>query len=869
MLAMVVLVTGLGAAQTTDTTGIDTVMVASEANFPDALVAAGPAEKLGIPVLITEQDEVPDDTQQALETLSPREVVIVGGSSVVSNEVADTLDQDYQVTRYAGITQIGTSVALADAYWPTGAEEAVIVQYPMDGQTYWDEGYKLLTAVKNVVGDRPVLLSDAGELAAPTVEAVSRLGVSSVDIYATNASGVEADLSDVGVDSTTVIEGDIETLIRQVETEDLASNDHLVAVAASEYREALALPASEDATTMLVSDGGDVDSLVTRVQDAAVSRVTVVGTADISDRIVQRLENETETAVRTRGADPAEAAAARVSEDIETIRERQQQRKTDWEQGLDQGEGMEDAARRALNETQAAIDRMESVPDHIHQRFGIAESIFQDGEYREVQKMTATIRSYLQRERVEAAREQPEEREQLVQQERQSYRALRAELESAAADLNERLEDAESAEEKAAIMRRFRQQGDSIIDEYDDVDEETANELLQRYSQELEESMQDDDREVGDAEVKTGFRDGSIVVASRVLVPHQGYDYESDIEDRNGTMYITASFNEEDAVSAQQIEEMGYTTIARIDEGQTRAVIEIQLDDETVLERDVEIPDGAWREPEDDASTSRVRRVPLTVDGTREPDQALQFSSEHVEVETGTRLEISYRLRAGQRHGLAIEGKEAGLEPFSGDQTQQKRLSVVFDEQGEYTFYDPVGDNRDQGLEGTIVVRDSIERDRPEPDDERETTEPEDETSSGEESASQPARDPFDGAVTRLEPETTTIETGEQTTYRLVTNISAVGAFNSVMRLDAAVGRLVDATVTVDNDDADVLVEGDSLEMRAIGLSGDEEGMTELATVTVEGVGSGQTRLQHQTAVSTQQGATSRLENPGPQLTVE
>lgn len=74
--------------------GTEKVYVATGQTYPDALAGASRAGHQDSPVLLVTADAIPEPTQRALSRLKPEEIVIVGGSTVVSNHV-QTLLEDY------------------------------------------------------------------------------------------------------------------------------------------------------------------------------------------------------------------------------------------------------------------------------------------------------------------------------------------------------------------------------------------------------------------------------------------------------------------------------------------------------------------------------------------------------------------------------------------------------------------------------------------------------------------------------------------------------------------------------------------------------------------------------------------------------
>jgi hypothetical protein len=106
------------------------VYVATGENFPDALGAAATAA-LGLgPVLLVQQNSVPAPTLAELNRLQPPDIVIVGGTAVISNGVKATLEGlgwGPTVTRIAGANRYDTAAALSGATFPTSGRYPLAV----------------------------------------------------------------------------------------------------------------------------------------------------------------------------------------------------------------------------------------------------------------------------------------------------------------------------------------------------------------------------------------------------------------------------------------------------------------------------------------------------------------------------------------------------------------------------------------------------------------------------------------------------------------------------------------------------------------------------------------------------------------------
>ncbi len=92
------------------------IVVAVGTNFPDALAAAAFAARSGQPILLTGTDILPLSTRTYMETLQLQTVIIAGGSSAVSDDVENQI-QDYADTlRLSGSNRYSTAVAVAQYY---------------------------------------------------------------------------------------------------------------------------------------------------------------------------------------------------------------------------------------------------------------------------------------------------------------------------------------------------------------------------------------------------------------------------------------------------------------------------------------------------------------------------------------------------------------------------------------------------------------------------------------------------------------------------------------------------------------------------------------------------------------------------------
>jgi putative cell wall-binding protein len=210
------------AAVATDTfpDGADAVVLATGENFPDALAANGLAGALDAPILLTTTAALSDPTEEALTTLAPTTIYVMGGTDAVSQAVEDELDADYTVVRVEGQNRWETAAAAGAAIADTDDGVPITAD---DGLGSTDDGVTAVLAngrnYPDAVSGGPiafagrfaVLLTEADGLPDATSTALETLGIEHVVI----------------VGGTTVVNDSIKTALETdgYTTERLAGND--------------------------------------------------------------------------------------------------------------------------------------------------------------------------------------------------------------------------------------------------------------------------------------------------------------------------------------------------------------------------------------------------------------------------------------------------------------------------------------------------------------------------------------------------------------------------------------------------------------------------------------------------------------------
>jgi putative cell wall-binding protein len=92
----------------------DTVILVSgeSGRYPDALTANYLAGLKDAPVLLTRKDTTPTETKTAIKDAGAKNIIIVGGTSAVSQEQQDALTGTYNVRRIAGDDRYATAAAV-------------------------------------------------------------------------------------------------------------------------------------------------------------------------------------------------------------------------------------------------------------------------------------------------------------------------------------------------------------------------------------------------------------------------------------------------------------------------------------------------------------------------------------------------------------------------------------------------------------------------------------------------------------------------------------------------------------------------------------------------------------------------------------
>lgn len=149
--------------------GVQTAYIAKGSDFPDALAGASRAGAQASPVLLTRTDNLPASTAAALTHLDPDNIVVLGGTEAIDDDVLAALEAytDGTVTRVAGTDRYETAALLSGDFDP-----GVNAVFVATGQVYADS---MSGAPISVAIGGPIVLTQPDHLPASTIAELERL----------------------------------------------------------------------------------------------------------------------------------------------------------------------------------------------------------------------------------------------------------------------------------------------------------------------------------------------------------------------------------------------------------------------------------------------------------------------------------------------------------------------------------------------------------------------------------------------------------------------------------------------------------------------------------------------------------------------
>ncbi len=342
--------------------GIDSVVLASDWHYPDALVAGVAADKIGAPLLLTKPGQVPRETLDEIEDLNVSKIYIIGGPYAVSEPVESELSEKYEVIRLWGMTRYGTSAAVAEYFWQESSH-AVIV---------WDilgipvlENSRIIAKARDLAQayDAPLLLIHRNIIPEVVSDALINLSVQDVTLVGDVGSRVEKDLDGMGINVTERIEGGISDMIEEMKErikDKIGKNRPLVVIAIGNWSDLIRVPYRPNGTSRHISSEDQIDTLIEEINRENYTRIYIVGKPDLAETIYSRLAEAGINATLVSGR-PYEVAASVMRLERAVIRLRIQLHKLSRNVTLllMKAENLEERAEGLVNSLNATVRRLE------------------------------------------------------------------------------------------------------------------------------------------------------------------------------------------------------------------------------------------------------------------------------------------------------------------------------------------------------------------------------------------------------------------------------------------------------------------------------------------------------------------------------
>jgi putative cell wall-binding protein len=280
------------------------VYIANGSNFPDALSGAPVAGKDGAPVLLVAADSIPDSIATELRRLVPERIVVLGGTSAVSDAVAAqlaafTTSPGGLVGRWAGSDRYETSAAISSVNFAANAN----VVYVANGSNFPDalSGAPIAGAQK-----APVLLLQADGIPASIQIELARLHPTSIVVLGGTSAVSDAVAQQLatftanpGVPVTRSSGADRYATSAAISASHVASPAPVVYIAnGSNFPDALSgapVAGTRGAPVLLVSAGAIPDVIQSELTRLRPSKIVVLGGTNAVSVAVQ---NQLDTFIR-------------------------------------------------------------------------------------------------------------------------------------------------------------------------------------------------------------------------------------------------------------------------------------------------------------------------------------------------------------------------------------------------------------------------------------------------------------------------------------------------------------------------------------------------------------------------------------------
>lgn len=445
-------------ARDTDGENVDKVIIASTENYPDAIVSSSVSQKLGIPILLTEKDEIPSEVQSTLGELNPTEVTAVGGPAVISNSVVNQLKEDYDVTRLWGMTRYGTAQEVAAQFWPEGAKKALLVENELG-----EKKGNVMAAAKDLAEGNPMLPIPEGKIPAGLLSQLKDMDVERVTIVGSEISQeMESSLEDLNITIQERIqarnENRLQERLRNRSLQHIRENETLVVVAVGNFRDTISAPNLPQARSFLVSSEEEISDAVDAVNERGIQKVKVVGKPDLAENISNALKEQTEAEVDlvSKGAaSAAQQAAEMARQNMKAFAKRFRNRHGRWSREIEQkAERIKEKANKTIEKAKEMIDDFKA--SELQGRMEEVRNKFSQGKYFEALTAAREIKNQVHKKSWNSMKDNWTALHKQIRQETQDIREKTQELAEIGKEFGKSMRQNMTVEERLETIEEFR-----------------------------------------------------------------------------------------------------------------------------------------------------------------------------------------------------------------------------------------------------------------------------------------------------------------------------------------------------------------------------------------------------------------------------
>ena len=314
-------------------TSVRDLLIVSAVNYPDASVAEAIANKYGLAIYVINgtqllsQDEINEFLSRGIKN-----VYLIGGPAVISEDVEKQLSQYFNVKRVFGMTKYGTSVEAAK-YFFGNSSLAIIVS---DFEDYpAEKGKAKLVLVAGKLAAKygvPLLINPEDNLSEEVENALIDLGVKRVILVGNFSQEVINRLNELGITIVKQIakRNNEDEVNREIEQKARELNEKvpLIIICRRDFRDQLA-SVMLAGHVMIVNSANDVN--VSYIVERNFSRIKVLGYPECANQIANLLVQQG-LKVETVSGNYKEVMRKRVEEIFNTSKQIREKVKVEWKE---------------------------------------------------------------------------------------------------------------------------------------------------------------------------------------------------------------------------------------------------------------------------------------------------------------------------------------------------------------------------------------------------------------------------------------------------------------------------------------------------------------------------------------------------------